>query len=192
MPRFVIPSIAALVAVLGAVVLLDSYPWRDAGSPGGGERSRGEFQSEPEIILRNVEMREVRKGEATNRLLSEQANYRVLSGDLSASGVTLVLPGLKEEVVLRAPEARWEMRAERILLPAGGTAESGGGWSAFVVAADLSLRERVLRAPGAARLTGPGLAIAGDNLVWHWQDGKVELERPKTRVFPARALGRKG
>lgn len=190
--RLRLSSFAALLAVLGIAALLASLSWRNEESPGPGGASRGESPSGPEIVLRNVEMREIRKGEAPNRLLSEQASYRVLTGDLSASGVTLLLPGRKGEVVVRAPEARWDMKAGRILLPAGGSAEGGGGWHATVVSASLSLAERVLTAPGEARLSGPGLTVAGDNLVWHWREGKLELEQPKTQVLPSRALGRKG
>lgn len=186
-------SIAALLAVLGGLVLIASITWLGGGATlGNGGITAVESRPEPEIVLQDVDMVEIRKGEAPNRLLSEHATYHVFAGDLSASGVTIRLPGRQGDVVLRTPEAHWDLRAGRIALPVGGTAENGGGWSATVVSGNINLRERILTAHGEARLAGPGLTIEGDNLVWRWRDGKMELERPKTRVLPARALGRKG
>ncbi|MBF8258005.1 MAG: hypothetical protein HW377_379 [Actinobacteria bacterium] len=193
MMRLRFSSFAALLAVLGGLALIASVTWRNAGTPSGnGGITDGESRFEPEIVLQGVDLVEIRKGEAPNRLLSEHATYHVFAGDLSASGVTIRLPGRQGDVVLRTPEAHWDLRAGRIALPVGGTAENGGGWSATVVSAKINLRERILTAHGEARLAGPGLTIEGDNLVWRWRDGKMELERPKTRVLPARALGRKG
>ena len=185
-------SLAALLAVLAGAAFLSVIPWKSERTPGAEGISGSEPPPGPQIVLRNVEMREVRNGEATYRLLSDVVSYRVLSEDLSATGVTLLLPGQRGEVVVRAPEARWDMRTGRIVLPSGGSAEDRGGWVASVAFARLSLPERTLTAPGDANLSGPGLAVAGDNLVWRWREGKVELERPKTRVLPARALRRKG
>ncbi|MBI5341926.1 MAG: hypothetical protein HZB63_01120 [Deltaproteobacteria bacterium] len=185
-------SLAALLAVLAGAAFLSGIPRTSERAPGAEGISGGELSPGPQIVLRNVEMREVRKGEAAYRLLSDVVTYRVLSEDLSAAGVTLLLPGQRGEVVVRAPEARWDMRTGRIVLPSGGSAEDRGGWIASVAFARLSLPERTFTAPGDANLSGPGLAVAGDNLVWRWREGKVELERPKTRVLPARALRRKG
>ncbi len=185
--------VSALLALLGGAVFLFSTSWRSgSGAPAAGGADAGESPSGPEIVLRNVDMREIRDGEAPYRLLSERATYRVLSENVTAAGVTLLLQGRRGETVVRAPEAQWDMRMGRIVLPSGATAEDRAGWSALVDSARLSLTERVLTAPGKATLSGPGLTVAGDNLVWHWREGKVELERPKTRVLPARALRRKG
>jgi hypothetical protein len=190
--RGVLP-LAALCAVLAGTFLLATVsskgpraPWEPPGaeSPGG-----------PEVILRDVVLREVRKEGAHYRLTSEQATYRILAGRVSATGVTLELPGAEGEGagegVVTAPKADWNMENGQIVLPEGGIAESGAGWSAEVVAADLSLPGRVLTSTGKARFSGPGLVVVGDNLVWHWKDGKVALERPNTRIEPARAQGRR-
>lgn len=184
---------AALSAVLGGAALFATISWRGGGATSGnGGIAAVESGSGPEILLQGVDMREIRKGEAPNRFLSEHAAYRVLTGDFTASDVTLMLPGRLGGVVVRAPEARWDMPGGRITLPAGGSAESGGGWRASVATATLSLGERVLNSQGEVHLSGPGLAVAGDNLTWRWRDGKVEIERPKSRVMPARALGKRG
>ena len=182
---------AALLAVLGGAAFLFSTSWRGGGESGSGGAA-GESPSGPEIVLHNVEMREIRGGEAPYRVISERATYRVLSETVSATGVTLLLQGRRGETVVRAPEARWDMRTGWIVLPSGGSAEDRAGWSASVDSARLSLVERVMTATGKATLSGPGLAVAGDNLVWRWREGKVELDRPKTRVLPARAFPRKG
>ncbi|MBI5577074.1 MAG: hypothetical protein HY896_12020 [Deltaproteobacteria bacterium] len=184
--------LAGLLAVLGGVAFAVFFPWRQAGTTDSGAFAGAESPAGPEIVLHDVEMREIRRGEATYRLVSERATYRVIPEKVSASGVTVVLQGKRGEVVVRAPEARWDMRMGQIVLPAGGTAEDRAGWSAFVDSARISLATSVFSAPGEARLSGPGLAVAGDNLVWNWMEGKMELERPKTRVLPARALGGKG
>lgn len=190
-PRFF--SFAALFAVLCGLALIASISWLGGGATSGnGGTTAVESRTEPEIVLHDVDMVEIRKGEASNRLLSEHATYHVFAGDISASGVTLRLPGRQGEMVLRTPEAHWDLRTGRIALPVGGTAENGGGWSATLVSANLFLRERILTANGEARLAGPGLTMAGDNMIWRWRDGKVELERPKTRILPARAFGRRG
>lgn len=183
---------AALSAALGIAALMASVPWRNAVSPGSGETSRGESLFDPEIVLMDVDMREMRKSEPISRVVSERASFRVLEGRLSAYGVTVHLPGRAGELVLRAPEAQWDMKGMRIFLPAGGTAETRGAWSAKVSLASVSLQDRVLTATGEVGLSGPGFAVAGENMVWRWPEGTVEVQKPRSQVLPARALGRKG
>jgi hypothetical protein len=50
----------------------------------------------------------------------------------------------------------------------------------------------MLTSAGKAMLSGPGLSVVGDNLVWNWRKGTVELELPKTRLSPSRVFPRKG
>jgi hypothetical protein len=183
--------LAVLIAALGGAGVVAWNTWyRDV--PGDAEGNGGDLPAGPEIVLRKVEITEIRKGEAPNRLVSDQATYRILNESVSGTGVTITLQGKRGELILRAPEARWDMRSGGIFLPNGGSAENEAGWSAHVNSARLSLPERTLTASGEAKLKGPGLAMAGDNLVWRWQEGKVELDRPKTRVMPARVLGGNG
>ena len=189
--RWVI-SFGALFAVLGGIGLLAVISSKGPGPQGPWEPSDAGAPSEPEVILRNVEMREIRNEGTQYRLFSDQATYLLLAGRFSATGVILELPGGVGEVVVRAPKASWDLQNGQIFLPEGGSAENDTGWAAAIAAANLSLPERILTATGKARLSGPGLSVVGDNLVWHWREGKVSLEMPKTRFESARAFRRRG
>jgi hypothetical protein len=189
--RWVI-SFGALLAVLGGIGLLAAISSKGPGPQGPWEPSDAGAPSEPEVILRNVEMREIRNEGTQYRLFSDQATYLLLAGRFSATGVILVLPGGVGEVVVRAPKASWDMQNGQIFLPEGGSAENDTGWSAAISTANLSLPERILTATGKAKLSGPGLSVVGDNLVWHWREGKVSLEMPKARLEPALAFRRRG
>jgi hypothetical protein len=184
--------IAALFAALGGIGLLTAISMKGSGPQGPLGISAAGSRSEPEVILQGVEMREIRKEGAPYKVFSEQATYSILSSRFSGSGVTLELSGNTGEMVVRAPIASWDMRTGRVFLPEGGTAENRTGWSAAVASANLSLPERMLTSAGKARLSGPGLSVVGDNLVWNWREGTVALELPKTRLSPSRAFQRRG
>jgi len=192
MARRRVISYAALLAVLGGIGLLAAISAKGPGTRGTWGPYEVESPAEPEVILRNVVIREVWKEGAQYRLSSEQATYLLLAGRLSATGVTLELPGAAGEVVVRAPKASWNMQNGQIFLPEGGSAENGAGWSAAVDTASLSLPERILTATGKARFSGPGLSVVGDNLVWRWREGKVGLDLPKTRIESARTFRKRG
>ncbi len=177
-------AVACVIGVLVAIYGKSPGPreiWERSGSP-----------AEPEVILRDVVMREIRKEGAQYRLVSEQAAYLLQTGMVSASGVTLELPGAAGNPVVRAPKASWDMQTGQIILPEGGSARTGEGWSASVSAAVLSLPEQVMTAKGKASLSGPDLSVAGDNLVWRWREGKVALDMPKTRLESGRTFRRGG
>ena len=182
--------LAVSMAVAGAVGVLVATYGISPGPKGIGERPGS--RAEPEVILRDVVMREIRKEGAQYRLVSDQAAYLLQTGRISASGVTLEMSGAAGNPVVRAPEASWDMQTGQIILPEGGSARTGEGWSASVPAAILSLPEQVLTARGKAVLSGPDLSIAGDNLVWRWREGKMALEAPKTRLVPSRTFRRGG
>src|SRR5512134_988457 len=182
---------AALLTALGGSGVLAAISLKGAGPKGPIGISAAGSRSEPEVILQGVEMREIRKEGAPYKASSEQATYSLLSRRFSGTDVTLELSGNGEELVVRAPTASWDMQTGRIFLPEGGSAESRTGWSAAVAVAYLSLPERMLTSAGKARLTGPGLSVVGDNLVWSWKEGTLALELPKTRLEPSRVL-RKG
>lgn len=183
---------AALFAALGGIGLLAAISLKVSGPEGPFGFSAAGSRSEPEVILQGVEMREIRKEGAPYKASSEQATYSLLSRRFSGTGVTLELSGNGEVIVVRAPTASWDMQAGRIFLPEGGSAESRTGWSAAVAVAYLSLPERMLTSAGKARLTGPGLSVVGDNLVWNWREGTLALELPKTRLEPSRVLRKRG
>jgi hypothetical protein len=192
MSRRRVVSFAALFAVLGGIVLLAVISAKAPGPKGPMGTADSGSPAEPEVILRNVVMREVRKEGAHYRLSSERATYLLLAGRVSATGVTLGLPGTEGELIVRAPKASWNLQNGQIVLPEGGSAENGAGWSAALAFANLSLPDRILTATGKARLSGPGLSVTGDNLVWRWREGKVALELPKTRIESGRTLRRRG
>jgi hypothetical protein len=148
---------------------------------------------EPEIVLRDVEVREIREDGRSYRLSSDNATYSVLSKRLSAEKVTVTLREGRERTVVHAPRARWSMEEGRMDLPEGGSAENGAGWTAAVPEARIDLRAQVMTAPRAS-LSIPGVRVAGTNLVWRWQEGTVEIDAPKSRVSPERlgAAGRPG
>lgn len=187
MSRRRILSLGALLAILGGIGLLAAISTREQGPHDAGgtavERPAG-----PELILREVEVREIREGEPQYRLTSDRVSYLLRARRLSAAGVTLFLPGISNGIVVRAPKASWDMEAGTILLDEGGAAGNAAGWSAIVAAASLSLPNREMSAVGNVRLSGPGLQVAGDNLVWGWREGKLALSNTRTRVESPRAL----
>jgi len=185
-------SLAVLFAVVGIIGILASIYYMGPVPQRPREPSVAGPPAEPEVILRDVVMREIRKEGVQYRLVSEQADYLLLTGRFSASGVTLELPGAAGDVVVHAPKASWNMLTGHIFLPEGGSARTDTGWSAVVAATDLSLPEQILTATGKARLSGPGLSVVGDNLVWRWREGKVALELPKTRLESNRTFRRGG
>jgi hypothetical protein len=179
---------AALFAALGGIGLLAAISPKVSGPDGPFGFSAAGSLSEPEVILQGVEMREIRNEGAPNKATSAQATYSLLSNRFSGTDVTLELPDKGGEMVVRAPIASWDMKTGRIFLPDGGTAESSAGWSAAVDSAKLSLPERMLTSEGKATLSGPGLTVVGDNLVWNWREGTVALDQAKTRILPSRAI----
>lgn len=158
----------------------------DAGEASVGYR-------EPEILLRGVEVREIRTGGRTGRVLARQASYGVLSRRLAAEGVTLTAEDGDRKVVVEAPRASWEMAEARLDLPDGGTARNGSGWSAEVPGARIDLQGQVLTA-SRATLSLPGIRVTGSGLVWRWEEGTVELASPESRVVSGMLRGspRKG
>lgn len=183
---------AALLVALGAAGLLAAVFTKGAGPQAPFGSSSAASRAEPEVLLHDVEMQEIRKGGTPYRISSERAVYRLQSGRFSGSAVTLEVPGRTGETVVRAPNASWDMPAGQVFLPEGGSAQDGAGWSAAVLSARISLRDRVLTASGKAQLSGPGLSVTGDNLVWNIREGTVALQQPKTRVEPSRVSRKRG
>jgi hypothetical protein len=181
-------SFAVLLAVLGGIWALSAVLSGGAGLPSV------QAGRDPALILRDVEVREVRRDGRHFRLFSETATYRLPARTLSGSGVTLTLPEDGTRLVLRAPAANWDMDAGTIRLPEGCSAASDDGWSASLAAALVSLPDHLLSGEGRSNLYGPGLSVAGDNLVWRWRERKLMLSAPRTRIDPARVPvpGRRG
>lgn len=159
---------------------------------GGGNAEPGTIglppAAGPELLLSAVEFREVRPDGRVYRMTCDRARYAIERKDLEAWDVVVKVPEGAGRILVRAPRATWATEAGRIALPDGGTASNESGWDFRVSRGQLDLSARVLSAP-EARLSGPGVAVAGDNLVWRWGDGKATLDQPRSRVEPAR-LGR--
>ncbi|MEW6721403.1 MAG: hypothetical protein AB1346_13230, partial [Thermodesulfobacteriota bacterium] len=147
-----------------------------------------------EIRLWPVEMREIRDDGESSRLLAREAVYQYARKSLRGSDVEVFLGrgGAPEGSVIRASRASWDFEGKEILLPDGGRAERGGEWKGELSAAAIDLEGRVLRVPGAVTLTGPGLSLAGRNLVWNWTDGRITMDAPASRIAPASLPKRKG
>jgi hypothetical protein len=179
--------LAVLMAFLGAAVILFAVSINSKGPRNEGGTAV-ESQVRTGVLLRDVEMREIGKDGPQYRLTSELASYLILDRKLLAKGVTLFLEGTSGGMVVRAPKASWEMDAGRVLLEEGGAAGNGAGWSAVVAAARISLPDRLMTAPGESRLSGPGVSMTGDNLIWNWKEQRVSLLNPKTRMDSPRTF----
>ena len=139
----------------------------------------------PQIVLRGVEMVEMRREGQVYRLVSDEAFYSVRSGYAHASNVTLVLKEGKGDVVVTAPEASWDMNEGWIEFAKGASAKDGMGWTAVSPSAGVDLNAEVITAEDA-RFEGPGLTVTGTNLRWRWQDGTMALDSPRSRILPGR------
>ncbi len=174
-----------IVALLLAGIYLVALDVARSTPPSSGP-AQGEAEGPgPRIELRGVEMVEFRRESPAYRLASDEALYSVLSERLSARGVTLLLPERSGNVVMKAPEASWDLVDGRVTFPEGASAESAGAWTASVPEADVDLRSQVIAA-ATARLSGPGLTVQGTHLRWHWRDGRVALDSPRSRVLPGK------
>lgn len=171
-----------------AVLLLSGACWmalqaatrtQDAADVGG----RAAGYREPEILLHRVEIREIRKGGASGRVLASRASYRVLSRSLLAEQVTFTTESGNGRVHVEAPRLSWDLQEGRLELPEGGTARNGSGWNIEVPDARIDLPERMLTA-NRATFSMPGIQVAGGGLTWRWKEGTVELISPESRVLP--------
>lgn len=137
----------------------------------------------PQIVLQGVEMLEIRGEEAMYRLDSDTASYSVADGRISASGVTLTFRERSGDIVVRASAAAWRMEAGRIDLDEVVSVANKTGWTASAPSATVDLRSQVIVAQ-EAKLSAPGLTVAGNNLQWRWSEGRMTLDSPKSSVLP--------
>ena len=172
-------AVAAMFA--GAYLLALDLSRRTLLSPGGSGRAAG--GDGPQIILRGVEMIEERREGTVYRLVSDDASYSFLAGRVVASVVTLALREREGTIVVTAPVASWNLNEGRIDLPEGASARNARGWTASAPRASIDLKAEVITA-GEAGLSGPGVTVAGSNLRWRWHEGTMELDSPRSRIFP--------
>jgi hypothetical protein len=147
----------------------------------------------PKIVLRGVEMIEVRAEGPVHRLRSDEASYSALSASVAAKGVTLTLAERKGDIVVTAPAASWDMNEGRVDLDEGASARNDRGWAASAPRAVIDLRSGLISADEAG-LEAPGVKVAGKNLRWRWRDGAMELDSPRSTIIPRdlRAPGKRG
>lgn len=184
---------AAILLLFAGAYMVALNTAREARFPETGDSSGEEDAAGPQIVLRGVELTEMRREGQVYRLFSDNASYAIRSGHAAASNVTLVLKEREGDVVVTAPVASWDMNEGRIDLPKGASARDGSGWSAVSPGAVVDLDAEVIAAEDA-RFEGPGLTVAGTNLLWRWQDGTVMLDSPRSTILPGkvRAPERKG
>ena len=174
-------SVLAAMALLAGAYVLIRHP---SGAPSllpGGEGSRE--GGGPKIILREVELVEERPEGQTYRLTSDNASFSIPLGRVEASHVRLWLRKQGGNVIATAPRASWNLDDGRIDLAEGADVGDGAGWNATARRASVDLNAEVIMAKEAF-LAGPGLTVEGKNLRWRWRDSTVELDSPRSRVFP--------
>ena len=160
-----------------------------AGAPGAETAGGG-----PEIRLDAVDVRELHDDGSWNRLDAEGAVYAYAGRTVSAGGVTVLLgEGAKfAGTTVRAPRAVWDLDGKTIGLPEGCRMARRGGWTAELSPATVDLAGSVVRAPGPARIDGPGVSVQGRKLAWEWVEGKITMEPTTSRFLPAKRPGRRG
>lgn len=190
MTRKLFSWLAAAALLAGASLLVLDL---STGTSSSTKESGVAGDSGLQIVLRGVVLVEARRERQVYRVVSDNASYSVWSGQATASNVTLVLKEREGDVTVTAPVASWDMKEDRIDLAMGASAANGAGWTAISPRARVDLKSEVITAEEAS-LSGPGLAVVGNNLRWRWKDGTVELDFPRSNIHPGRDLvpGRQG
>jgi hypothetical protein len=190
MTRKLLSWLAAAALLAGVCLLLLDL---STGTSSSTKESGAAGDSGLQIVLRGVVLVEARRERQVYRVVSDNASYSVWSGQATASNVTLVLKEREGDVTVTAPVASWDMKEDRIDLAMGASAANGAGWTAISPKARVDLKSEVITAEEAS-LSGPGLAVVGNNLRWRWKEGKVELDSPRSNIHPGRDLvpGRQG
>jgi hypothetical protein len=182
----------------GMALLVTFFAVRSAvpqkGGGGAAAPLRDPVPSGPEIRLGPVALKELHDDGSWNRLDAEAAVYGYANRTVSARSVTVSLRSGTDlsGSTLRAPRAIWDLDGRSIALPEGCRVVREGGWAGALSAATLDLAGGILRVPGEARIEGPGVSIDGRNLAWRWEDGKITMDAPKSRIVPSARFGRKG
>ncbi len=184
---------AAMALLVLVLAVRSAFPEKGVDVPAGasGTESGG---NGPEILLGPVEVREFHDDGSWNRLDADGAVYAYASRMVAAGGVTVILGnGTRfSGTTVRAPHAAWDLDGKSIGLPKGCRIAREGGWTGELSAATLDLAGKILRVPGPARIEGPGVSVEGKNLAWQWEEGKITMESPRSRILPAMRPGRKG
>lgn len=182
----------------GVALLVAVFAVRSAVPPTGGGGKADPLENlgpaGPEIRLGPVVLKELHDDGSWNRLDAEAAVYGYADRTVSARSVTVSMRSGTElsGSTVRAPRAVWDLDGRTIGLPEGCRVVREGGWAGTLSAATLDLAGLILRVPGEARIEGPGVSIDGRNLAWRWEDGKITMNAPRSRIVPSARFGRKG
>jgi hypothetical protein len=176
---------AAFAGLVLAMALLPTLPGKIAVGPATGTPQG--LPARPEIRLAAVEVREFHDDSGDwNRLTAEQASYEYARRTVTG---TRVLVHLMEKALrgttVQAPAASWDFDRAALSFPEGARLAREGGWAADVSPATLDIAGQILRVPGPATLSGPGVTASGRDLVWEWGEGKITMDSPKGRFHPA-------
>lgn len=179
---------AAVAAALAAWGVLRGRPPDLRESPA----ARNGSAVGPELLLRDVDMREAHDNGAVYSLRADRVAYAMAGRTLLAGKVVIGAPASSGEILVSAPRAEWDTEAGRVRLDEGASASDGQGLAATVARGTLELASRRFLGRGHASVSGNGFSIVGDNLAWHWSEGRISIQSPKGRIAPAALPGRKG
>jgi len=176
---------AAFAGFVLAMAVLPALPGKVAVGPAA--ETQQVLPAGPEIRLTTVDVRESHDDSGDwNRLTAEQASYEYSRRTVTGTGV---LVRLEEKAfrgtTVRAPSASWDFDRAVLSFPEGARLVREGGWAADVSPATLDIAEQMLRVPGPANLSGPGITASGRNLVWEWGEGKITMDSPRGRFQPS-------
>ena len=183
---------AAFAGFVLAMAVLPALTGKVAVSPAAGGPQG--LLAGPEIRLTTVDVREYHDDSGEwNRLTAEQASYEYARRTVMGTKVVIHLMGKALlGTTVQAPSASWDFDRAALSFPEGAALAREGGWAAEVSPATLDIAGQVLRVPGPATLSGPGITASGRNLVWEWGEGKIAMDSPRGRFLPAAVPRRTG
>jgi hypothetical protein len=183
---------AAFAGFVLAMAVLSALPGKVAVGPAAvGPQG---LPAGPEIRLTTVDVREFHDDSGDwNRLTAEQASYEYARKTVAGTNVLIhLMEKALRGTTVQAPSASWDFDRATLSFPEGARLAREGGWGAEVSPANLDIAGQILRVPGAANLSGPGITASGGNLLWEWGEGKITMDTPRGRFQPAAVPRRKG
>jgi hypothetical protein len=176
---------AVFAGLVLAMAVFPALPGKVPVDPAAGTPHA--LAARPAILLAAVDVREFHDDSGEwNRLIAEQASYEYARRTVTGTRVLIHLMGKAlRGTTVQAPSASWDFDRAALSFPEGARLAREGGWTADVSPATLDIAGQVLRVPGPATLSGPGITASGKDLVWKWGEGKITMDSPKGRFHPA-------
>jgi hypothetical protein len=176
---------AVFAGLVLLVALFQTLPGKVPSAPTAG-MPQG-LTVRPEIRLATVDVREFHDDSGDwNQLTAEQASYEYALK--TVTGTTVLIHLMEKSLrgtTVQAPAASWDFDRAALSFPEGARLAREGGWEADVSPATLDIAGQILRVPGPATLSGPGITASGKDLVWKWGEGKITMDSPRGRFRPA-------